>query len=86
MKTKLTLNVDNKIVARAKKESAKRNVSLSSVVEEYLDRISADSELKNQKKGETITDRIRKFTHPVNLSDAEIKKMKDEYLESKYGK
>ena len=86
MKTKLTLNVDDKIVARAKRFSSKRNTSLSAVVEEYLDRVSANSELKTQKKGETITDRIRKLTHPVNLSDEEIKKMKDEYLESKYGK
>ena len=36
MKTKLTLNVDDKIVARAKRASAKRNISLSAVVEEFL--------------------------------------------------
>ncbi len=40
MKTKLTLNVDDKIVARAKRASAKRKVSLSSVVEDYFEKYS----------------------------------------------
>ena len=38
------------------------------------------------KKRESITDRIRKFTRPLNLSDAELEKQKAEYLEAKYGK
>ncbi len=48
MKTKSTLNADDTIVARAKRESAKRNISLSSVVENGLDRFSKnDSYQKN---------------------------------------
>jgi hypothetical protein len=87
MKTKLTLNVDDKIVARAKRVSAKKNVSLSSLVEGYLDRLSKSLPNERDKnEGETITDRIRKFTSPIDISDAELEKMRDEYLESKYGK
>lgn len=87
MKTKLTLNVDDKIIARAKRTSAGRKVSLSATVEEYLDRFSKDFEPDKKKKPkETITDRIRKYTSPVNISDAELEKQKAEYLESKYGK
>jgi hypothetical protein len=84
MKTKLTLDIDDQIVARAKKESAKRKLSLSELVESYLNRLVKSFEYEN--KGETITDRIRKFTHPVDISDAELEKMRNEYLQSKYGK
>lgn len=87
MKTKLTLNVDDKIIARAKRASAWRKVSLSAVVENYLDRFSMSfAPGKEKKQKETITNRIRKYTSPINISDAELEKQKAEYLESKYGK
>ncbi|MEP6628031.1 MAG: DUF6364 family protein [Ginsengibacter sp.] len=87
MKTKLTLNVDDKIIARAKKASERRKVSLSSVVEEYLDRFSKnDSDKKNDKPSEpSLVERIRKYTSPVEISDEEIEKRKEEYLREKYG-
>ena len=34
----------------------------------------------------TITERIRKLTKPVNISDDELKKIREGHLESKYGK
>ena len=86
MKTKLTLNVDDKIIARAKKISAKKNVSLSAVVEEYLDKFSKNDEpKKDAKPAFDIIQRIRKYTRPIKISDAEIKKQLAEYLEAKYG-
>jgi len=86
MKTKLTLNVDDKIVARAKKTSAKKNVSLSAVVEKYLDKFSRnDAPKKDTKPAPDIIQRIRKYTRPVKISDAQIKKQLSEYLEKKYG-
>lgn len=86
MKTKLTLNIDDKIVARAKRASAKRNVSLSYVVEEYLDKFSKrEMPGKNIKTQPSILERIRKYTHPVEISDKEIEQLKDEYLKEKYG-
>jgi hypothetical protein len=87
MKTKLTLNIDDKIIARAKRASERRKVSLSSVVEEYLDRFSKnDSDKKNEKTSEpSLVERIRKYTSPVEISDEEIEKRKEEYLREKYG-
>jgi cysteinyl-tRNA synthetase len=87
MKTKLTLNIDDKIIARAKRASERRKVSLSSVVEEYLDRFSKnDSDKKNDKPSEpSLVERIRKYTSPVEISDEEIEKRKEEYLREKYG-
>jgi hypothetical protein len=87
MKTKLTLNIDDKIIARAKRASERRKVSLSSVVEEYLDRFSKnDSDKKNDKPSQpSLVERIRKYTSPVEISDEEIEKRKEEYLREKYG-
>ncbi len=87
MKTKLTLNIDREVIKKAKKISARKRRSLSSVVEEYLADFSNSFTPGNENdKKETITDRIRKFTRPVHVSDAELKKQKAEYLELKYGK
>jgi hypothetical protein len=88
MKTKLTLNVDDKIVARAKRESAKRKVSLSSLVEDYLDRFSKNAfAKKNQNTGPSLLEQIRKYTkNPTSLpEDFDYKKALHEHLEEKYG-
>ena len=89
MKTKLTLNVDDKIVARAKRASAKRRVSLSSVVEGYLDRFSKnDLNKKRLKTSEpSLLERIRKYTKnaeplPENF---DYKKAFHDHLDEKYG-
>ena len=88
MKTKLTLNVDDKIVGRAKKTSAKKNISLSAVVEEYLDKFSRnDAPKKDPNKEElSLTKRIRKYTKHVNLPDNyDYKKTWHRHLDEKYG-
>ncbi len=86
MKTKLTLNVDDKIVARAKKATAKRKVSLSSVVEDYLERYSRNSlPGKSKTTGPSLLERIRKYTHHVEITDEEIERLKDEHMKEKYG-
>ncbi|MEO9032577.1 MAG: DUF6364 family protein [Ginsengibacter sp.] len=86
MKTKLTLNVDDKIVARAKRVSAKRKVSLSSVVEDYLEKYSSGAVPKKSKNTEpSLLMRIRKFTHPVEITDEEIDKRIEEHMKEKYG-
>jgi isopropylmalate/homocitrate/citramalate synthase len=86
MKTKLTLNIDDKIVARAKRASAKRKVSLSSVVEEYLEKYAKNSSPSKYKKNESsFLNRIRKYTHPVEISDEEIERLKEEHMKEKYG-
>ena len=54
MKTKLTLNIDDKIVSRAKKASAKKKVSLSSIVEDYLEKYSSNALPKKSKNIRTF--------------------------------
>ena len=41
MSNKLTLNIDEKVVARAKKYARRNKISVSKIVETYLDKISA---------------------------------------------
>ncbi|MEO8110941.1 MAG: DUF6364 family protein [Ginsengibacter sp.] len=89
MKTKLTLNVDDKIVARAKRASAKRKVSLSSVVEEYLDDFSRNTLPKKvNDKQPSLLERIRKYTKNMKHlpEDYDYKKAMYEHLDEKYGK
>ncbi len=86
MKTKLTLNVDDKIVAKAKKATARRKVSLSSVVEDYLESYSTNSlPRKSKTTGSSLLERIRKYTHPVEMTDEQIERLKDEHMRKKYG-
>lgn len=88
MKTKLTLNVDDEIIARAKRESAKRNVSLSAVVENYLDRFSKNEHKEKIKNAEpSLLERIRKYTkHAKPLPEKfDYKKAFHDHLDEKYG-
>ena len=88
MKTKLTLNIDDKIVARAKRVSAKRKTSLSSLVEEYLDRISkSNSHEKNRESEPSLLERIRKYTKNAKPLPEyfDYKKAMHEHLDEKYG-
>jgi len=50
MNTKLTLSIDTKVIASAKKYSKKRGSSLSKIIEEYLLRITRpDRNSKNSR-------------------------------------
>ena len=89
MKTKLTLNVDDRIVARAKRASAKRKVSLSSVVEDYLDKFSERSlPKKNEDNEPSLLERIRKYTKNAKPlpENYDYKKVWHDHLDEKYGK
>ena len=88
MKTKVTLNIDDKIIEKAKKFTSGKNISLSSVVENYLAQLSTEniSQQKGVFKKQTITQRIRKLTGPIKISDAEIKKQWGRHLKEKYDK
>lgn len=87
MKTKLTLNINDKIIKKAKQVSAKKKVSLSSVVEEYLFHFSEGTiPEKSLRKKNSITQRIRKLTKPVSVSDTKLKETRAKHLQAKYGK
>jgi len=85
MKTKLILNVDDKIVARAKRASARRKVSLSSVVEDYPDKFAQRSLSIKPESKEPSLEHIRKYTHPVDKTDEEPDKQREIYLSEKHG-
>ncbi len=48
MKTKLTLNIDDKVIEKAKKFTSRKNISLSSVVENYLAELSTKNIIKGK--------------------------------------
>jgi hypothetical protein len=85
MKTKLTLNIEDSVVAKAKKISVRKRKSLSALIEEYLDSLDAP---RNGKKPfrSSITGRIRKLTRKVKLPLQETKKQWRKHLDTKYGR
>ncbi len=88
MKTKLTLNIDDKIIARAKRVSAKKKVSLSSVVEQYLEGFSENALPKKRIEPEpSLLERIRKYTKDAEPlpENYDYKKAFHDHLDEKYG-
>lgn len=87
MKTKLTLNIDSSVIEKAKKNASHKKLSLSAIVEEYLQQFSNSSAWKNTgKKRKTITQRIKEITKPIQISDNELKAAWHKHLDEKYGK
>ena len=89
MKTSLILEIDDKILTRAKEVSAYQNVSLSSVVEEYLeDYTKKERSVTNEVNNEgTLLDRIRKFTKNALPPEENFdpKKAFHDHIDEKYG-
>lgn len=80
MNTKLTLNVNKNIISKAKFYAATRHISLSKLVENYLRSISERS---------STTTSIAPITKELssiikNKSKINYKKVKEDYLISKY--
>jgi len=87
MKTKLTLSIDAAVAEKAKKNASIKKISLSAIVEEYLQQFSNNgAEKKAVKKGKNITQRIKEMTKPVKISDNELKALWHKHLDEKYGK
>ncbi len=49
MATKLTLSIDPKVIERAKKYSEQKGVSLSKLIEEYLQKITGSAKRKSKR-------------------------------------
>ena len=87
MKAKLTLNIDLAVIEKAKKKASNKKLSLSAIVEEYLQQFSNNSLQRNPgEKKKTITQRIKEITKPVKISDSELKTAWHKHLDEKYGK
>ena len=82
MTVKLNLTIDEKIVAKSKRYAAKRKTTVSKIVQDLLKR-QLDQEDKMGKKSSFVEKWAGVFSG--QLSDTRIRKLKDEYLSTKYG-
>lgn len=82
MDTKLTLKLDKGIIERAKMYATDQKVSLSSLVENYLNSLTTN--LPSQKEF-TISPFVKSLTNgPTVPADYDYKKDYQDYLEEKY--
>jgi hypothetical protein len=76
---KLTLSVDRRVVARAKKYAAKRGTSVSQLVEEYLDQVSRPAPTSD----EALTPLLRRLRSELKGVSLDVREYQ-RYLERKY--
>ncbi len=80
METKLTLRLDKNVIIRAKDYAQNHNISLSKIVESYL-----DSMTKKKSKDIEITPLVESLSGVVKLpKDFDYKKEYTDYLTEKY--
>jgi hypothetical protein len=80
MDIKLTLKLDQEVIERAKDYAKAKRISLSALIENYLEKITSN---KNQKK--KITPLVKSLSGIINLQmDYDHKKDYTDYLINKY--
>lgn len=85
MKTKLTLNIDDAAVEKVKILSRRRKQSISSIIEDYLHKITNENQTVIKKSSGTFTENFRKLFPPKPLKDYDYKKIINEHRDKKYG-
>lgn len=84
--TKLTLSMEPEIVYKAKKYAKKQNISLSKLVESYLDKVAKQEKTENTG---SVPEGIKKLRGilkgPKNVTKEDLKQIRYEYLEKKNG-
>ena len=80
MTVKLNLTIEEEVVKRSKLFAKKRNLSISKIVQEYLDKATQNE----MPKKESFVQKY-KATLNTKLSDKEIKKITDQRIKEKYG-
>ncbi len=78
MSTKLTLNINETVIARAKIVARKKRTSVSRMVEEFLTKISSQTEL-------SIVDTIIKNAPAKKTQPGKEKRVLISILKKKYG-
>ena len=79
MTTKLTLTVEKEVIERAKSYAKKSGRSLSEIIEQYLDTITADS------KQHAVSPKLKKLIGVVKLPKGfDERKELQSYLENKH--
>lgn len=82
METKLTLRLNDEVIERAKVYAKKHKISLSKMIESYLDSITSQ---KNDEKKIAITPLVESLSGVISLpSDFDYKKDYREFLNDKY--
>lgn len=82
METKLTLRLNDNVIARAKVYARNHKTSLSKMIESYLDSITAQ---KEEKKDGSITPLVESLSGVIDLpADFDYKKEYGDYLAEKY--
>lgn len=79
MNTKLTLNLDKSIIEEAKSYAKENKVSLSKLIENYLNSLTKKSDNKNVK----VSPLVESLTGVIS-SDVDERKSYRDYLSEKY--
>ena len=79
MNTKLTLNIDKGVIDQAKSYAKDNNVSLSKLIERYLDSLTTKSEKKSK-----ISPLVKSLTGVIPSGNHDDKKDYKDYLSEKY--
>lgn len=82
MNTKLTLSVDHQIIERAKEYAQDKGTSVSKLVEDYLNKITA-SNSKEKTKGQSELMKLKGVLGRVT-SDFDFDEARDQYMKEKY--
>jgi hypothetical protein len=79
MNTKLTLNLNKGVIEQAKSYAKENSVSLSKLIESYLDSLTTRSEKKSK-----ISPLVKSLTGVIPSSDYDDKEDYKDYLSGKY--
>lgn len=79
MDTKLTLKLKNSIIENAKKYAKNHQISLSKMIENYLNAVTDKS-----KKDIEITPLVKSLTGVIEINSKDYKKDYSDYLSEKY--
>ena len=85
--TKLTLSMEPEVVYRAKQYAKKRHISLSKLIQDFLEN-SIDNESLKDDLDLNIPQEIQKLRGILkgpDVSKKQLRQMKYEYLKDKYG-
>lgn len=82
METKLTLRLNDDVIKRAKNYARSHNISLSKMIESYLDSLTKPKETE---KRISITPLVKSLSGVIDLpADFDYKKEYRDYLDEKY--
>jgi len=82
METKLTLRLNDRVIERAKKYARKQRISLSKMIESYLDSLTRE---KNTEQETEITPLIQSLSGVIDLpADFDYKKEYRDHITEKY--